>query len=170
WTPAVTFGPGGQWCAHGEPHAGHFEVFNGERSVGTIDWAHSGAHNQRNTLAALAAAEHVGVSPEQAIEALNRFQGVKRRMEIRGTVEGVTVYDDFAHHPTAIATTLAGLRHQKPSGRILAVVEPRSNTMMLGAMAQRLPGSLEQADRVYCYGESSGKHALGWDPVAVLAP
>ena len=170
WTPAVTFGPRGHWHTEGEPHGGRFTVLCGDRKVGTVDWAHGGAHNQRNALAAIAAAEHVGVAPEQAVEALNRFQGVKRRMEIRGNVNGITVYDDFAHHPTAIATTLAGLRHQKSAGRILAVIEPRSNTMKLGAMAQRLPGSLEQADLVYCYGEPSGKHALGWDPVAVLAP
>ena len=170
WTPTATFGPRGEWRAEGEAHAGKFSVFCADREVGTVDWAHGGAHNQRNALAAIAAAEHVGVEPVQAIEALNRFQGVKRRMEVRGAVNGVTVYDDFAHHPTAIATTLAGLRHQKSSGRILAVIEPRSNTMKLGAMAQRLPGSLAQADLVYCYGETSGKHALGWDPAAVLAP
>src|SRR5690606_16389135 len=102
--------------------------------------------------------------------ALCRFKGVKRRMEVRGTVKGVTVYDDFAHHPTAIATTLDGLRGQVgPATRILAVLEPRSNTMKLGAMAARLPQSLEQADLVFCYGETQGKHALGWDPAVVLA-
>lgn len=170
WTPTATFGPAGRWHAEGEPHGGRFDVFEGDQCVGTIDWNHGGAHNQRNALAAIAAAEHVGVSPSAAIEALNRFRGVKRRMEVRGTVDGVTVYDDFAHHPTAIATTLAGLRHRYPTGRILAVLEPRSNTMKLGAMAQRLPGSLEMADRVYCYGETEGKHALGWDPAVVLAP
>src|SRR5690606_19843284 len=128
------------------------------------------AHNQRNALAAIAAAQHVGVEPAQAIEALKSFRGVKRRMEVRGTIDDITVYDDFAHHPTAIATTLGGLRHQHPGARILAVIEPRSNTMKLGAMAARLPGSLEQADLVFCYGETTGKHALGWGPAAVLAP
>ncbi|NLC36667.1 MAG: UDP-N-acetylmuramate:L-alanyl-gamma-D-glutamyl-meso-diaminopimelate ligase [Alcaligenaceae bacterium] len=170
WTPTASFGPGGDWQAEGEPQAGCFDVLlNGQR-MGTVDWAHGGAHNQRNALAAIAAAHHAGIEPAQAIAALNGFRGVKRRMEVRGTVNGITVYDDFAHHPTAIATTLAGLRHQQPQGRILAVVEPRSNTMKLGAMAARLPGSLEQADLVFCYGETSGKHALGWDAAAVLAP
>ncbi len=170
WAPTAGIGPGGDWQASGEPHSGQFDVLLQGQVMGRVDWAHSGAHNQRNALAAIAAAQHVGVEPAQAIAALNNFRGVKRRMEVRGTVDGITVYDDFAHHPTAIATTLEGLRHQQPQGRILAVVEPRSNTMKLGAMAARLPGSLAQADLVYCYGETTGKHALGWDPRAVLAP
>ena len=170
WSPTETFAGDGDWRADGEPQSGCFDVLLQGRRMGTVDWAHAGAHNQRNALAAIAAARHVGIEPDQAIAALNTFQGVKRRMEVRGTVNGVTVYDDFAHHPTAIATTLAGLRHQRPEGRILAVIEPRSNTMKLGAMAARLPGSLEQADLVFCYGEAAGKHALGWDPAAVLAP
>lgn len=170
WTPAARFGPGGEWQAVGEPHAGEFDVLFQNKLAGTVNWAHAGAHNQRNALAAIAAAQHVGIAPADAISALNYFRGVKRRMEVRGEVGGITVYDDFAHHPTAIETTLQGLRHQQPEGRILAVIEPRSNTMKLGAMAARLPGSLALADRVYCYGETSGKHALGWDPAAVLAP
>lgn len=170
WTPVETLGDGGQWQARGEPASGCFDVLLHGEAVGTVDWQHAGGHNQRNALAAIAAAGHIGIEPVQAITALNSFQGVKRRMEVRGTVNGITVYDDFAHHPTAIATTLAGLRHQKPEGRILAVIEPRSNTMKLGAMAARLPGALEQADLVFCYGEQQGKHALGWDPAAVLAP
>jgi UDP-N-acetylmuramate: L-alanyl-gamma-D-glutamyl-meso-diaminopimelate ligase len=170
WTPVETFGPGGPWRAEGDPHAGRFDVLHEGRRVGTIDWAHSGAHNQRNAMAAIAAARHVGIDPARAVEALNTFRGVKRRMEARGTVGGITVYDDFAHHPTAIATTIAGLRHREPRGRILAVLEPRSNTMKLGAMAGRLPEALSQADRVYCYGETSGVHALGWNPAEVLAP
>lgn len=91
-------------------------------------------------------------------------------MELRGTVRSIDVYDDFAHHPTAIATTLAGLRKQLGTKRILAVLEPRSNTMKLGAMAARLPDALAEADLVFCYGATEGKHALGWDPAAVLAP
>ena len=170
WAPTAYIGTGGDWQAAGEPHSGHFDVLFQGRRMGTVDWAHAGEHNQRNALAAIAAAQHVGIDPDRAIEALNSFRGVKRRMEVRGTVDGITVYDDFAHHPTAIATTMHGLRHQKPEGRILAVVEPRSNTMKLGAMAARLPGSLELADLVFCYGETTGKHALGWDPAAVLAP
>jgi len=139
-----------------------------------VRWANgltlAGAHNRANALAALAAAEHVGVAPEVGIAALNRFTGVKRRMELRGTVNGIAVYDDFAHHPTAMATTLAGLRRQVNHHRILAVLEPRSNTMKLGAMAARLPESLADADRVYCFGAARGKHALGWNPAQVLAP
>lgn len=170
WTPTETFGPGGAWQAGGEPQSGRFDVLHQNKLAGTVNWSQTGSHNQRNALAAIAAAAHVGVEPARAIEALNGFRGVKRRMEVRGVVNDITVYDDFAHHPTAIATTLAGLRHQQPRGRILAVIEPRSNTMKLGAMAARLPGSLEQADLVFCYGDATGKHALGWDPAAVLAP
>ena len=170
WTPTETFGANGVWQTGGDPQSGRFEMLHEGRPMGTVDWAHTGAHNQRNALAAIAAARHVGIEPPGAIAALNSFRGVKRRMEVRGTVNGITVYDDFAHHPTAIATTLAGLRHRQTEGRILAVIEPRSNTMKLGAIAGRLPAALEQADLVFCFGETSGKHALGWDPGSVLAP
>jgi UDP-N-acetylmuramate: L-alanyl-gamma-D-glutamyl-meso-diaminopimelate ligase len=170
WTPVDTFGAEGLWQARGEAHSGHFDVLYDGSCVGKVDWAHAGDHNQRNALATVAAALHVGVAPEEAIEALNHFRGVKRRMEMRGTVHGITVYDDFAHHPTAIVTTVAGLRQQQAQGRILAVIEPRSNTMKLGAMAERLPGALQQADKVFCYGEQSGRNALGWDPAQVLSP
>src|SRR5690606_8217385 len=111
-----------------------------------------------------------GVAPADGVAALSRFGGVKRRMELRGTAGGVKVYDDFAHHPTAIETTLDGLRRQVGQDRILAVLEPRSNTMKLGAMAARLPDALRQADQVFCFGARSGKHALGWNPAEVLAP
>src|SRR5690606_5722145 len=123
-----------------------------------------------NALAAIGAAVHVGVPLNAAIQALTAFEGVKRRMELRGRIRDIAVYDDFAHHPTAIATTLQGLRKQLGQGRILAVLEPRSNTMKLGAMAARLPASLEAADLVFCYGAAHGKHALGWDPAKILAP
>jgi len=170
WSETVRVGPGGFWQA-GEPaEDDSFEVLRDGRVVGTVRWQLVGAHNRANALAALAAAEHAGVPAEAAIAALGSFSGVKRRLEVRGTVRGVTVYDDFAHHPTAIATTLDGLRRRVGAARILAVLEPRSNTMKLGAMAARLPGALTGADLVYCYGERSGKHALGWDPAAVLAP
>ncbi|HLU19608.1 MAG TPA: UDP-N-acetylmuramate:L-alanyl-gamma-D-glutamyl-meso-diaminopimelate ligase [Pusillimonas sp.] len=171
WTPVQTFGPGGRWSARevaGNPT--HFEVRLEEKPVGTVTWTLTGAHNRLNALAALAAAEQAGVRPEIGIQALSRFEGIKRRMELRGTVDGISVYDDFAHHPTAIATTLDGLRRQVGTARILAVLEPRSNTMKLGAMAERLPESLRAADLVFCYGETQGKHALGWDPKKVLAP
>jgi UDP-N-acetylmuramate: L-alanyl-gamma-D-glutamyl-meso-diaminopimelate ligase len=124
-----------------------------------------GAHNRSNALAAIAAARHAGVPVSAAIDALSRFQSVKRRMEVRGVARGVTVYDDFAHHPTAIATTLEGLRARVNGGRIVAVVEPRSNTMKLGIMKQALPRSLASADRVYCY--SGG---LSWDAAQALEP
>ena len=104
--------------------------------------------------------------PEIAIEALASFKGVKRRLEVRGVRAGVTVYDDFAHHPTAIEMTVAGLRRRVGAARILAVLEPRSNTMKLGAVKAALPGSLRDADLVFCFGEREGKNALGWDPAA----
>jgi UDP-N-acetylmuramate: L-alanyl-gamma-D-glutamyl-meso-diaminopimelate ligase len=141
-------------------------IFNGQ-SQGTVCWSLSGEHNRMNALAAIAAARHVGVLPAQAIEALDRFENVKRRMEVCGIVGGVTVIDDFAHHPTAIATTLAGLRKKVGSARILAVLEPRSNTMKLGTMKQALAGSLAGADLVFGYG---AQDELGWDLAAALTP
>jgi len=122
-------------------------------------------HNQLNALAAIAAAEHVGVAPAVAAQALATFENVKRRMEVRGCVNRITVYDDFAHHPTAIRTTVNGLRRQVGQARILAIFEPRSNTMKLGAMKAQLPWSLEEADLAFCH--SGG---LGWDAAAALAP
>ena len=123
------------------------------------------AYNRENALAAVAAARHVGVTPAHAIASLARFTGIKRRMELRGTENGVRVYDDFAHHPTAIALTVQGLRRREAQGRILAVLEPRSNTMKLGVMKAQLPHSLSEADAVFCYA-----NALGWDVAAALAP
>jgi len=146
-----------------------FEVSKGAEVLGVVSWAHSGLHNQHNALAAIVAASHVGVQADTSIAALCTFAGVKRRMELRGTVNGITIYDDFAHHPTAIATTLEGLRTQVGTERILAILEPRSNTMKLGTMAARLPAALAQADLVFCYGQREGKQALGWDPRQVLA-
>jgi UDP-N-acetylmuramate: L-alanyl-gamma-D-glutamyl-meso-diaminopimelate ligase len=118
-----------------------------------------------NALASIAAARHVGVTVEVSIAALAEFQNVKRRMEVRGEVNGITVYDDFAHHPTAIETTVAGLRGKVGEARILAVLEPRSNTMKLGVMKNALPASLKDADVVFCYGAN-----LGWDAAEALAP
>src|SRR5690606_15969916 len=132
WTPVETFGAGGQWAAQTSEHAHHFRVAHQGRDVGAIQWALNGEHNRLNALAALAAAAHLGVDPEAGTQALSAFKGVKRRMELRGTAREVDVYDDFAHHPTAIATTLEGLRKQVGKRRILAVLEPRSNTMKLG--------------------------------------
>ena len=150
--------------------AGTFDVRDASGTAGRVQWSLTGDHNRHNALAALAAARDVGVPLDRGIEALCKFGGVRRRMEIRGIAAGVTVYDDFAHHPTAIRTTIDGLRAQVGGARILAVLEPRSNTMKLGIMAARLAHALDPADLVYCFGEHEGKHALGWDPAVVLAP
>jgi len=165
WSEARSFGAAvSDFTAEGEPAA--FDVLKHGQKVGRVEWAITGVHNQLNALAAIAAAEHVGVAPEVAAKALGSFHSVKRRMELRGTVQGITVYDDFAHHPTAIRTTVDGLRRQlQPGQRILAVFEPRSNTMKLGTMKSQLPWSLEQADLAFCH--SGG---LDWDAVEALSP
>jgi len=142
-----------------------FDVQYQGQTLGRVTWTLTGAHNRANALAVIAAARHAGVPPAQSIAALAQFQNVKRRMEVRGTVHGVTVIDDFAHHPTAIATTIAGLRARVGSARILAVLEPRSNTMKLGVMKAALPDSLRDADAVFCY-----DHNLGWDAAQALQP
>jgi UDP-N-acetylmuramate: L-alanyl-gamma-D-glutamyl-meso-diaminopimelate ligase len=144
---------------------GSFDVQWQGAPQGRVAWSLTGDHNRANALAAIAAARHAGVAPPAAIAALNAFRGVKRRMELRGVVGGITLYDDFAHHPTAIRTTLEGLRHKVGHARILAVLEPRSNTMKLGLMKDELAPSLAAADIVFCY--TSG---LGWDAAAALAP
>jgi UDP-N-acetylmuramate: L-alanyl-gamma-D-glutamyl-meso-diaminopimelate ligase len=158
----------GEAIDEGRQHA--FDVVFGAEKFGRLTLPLAGAHNRSNALAAIAAARHAGVSPERAIEALQGFRGVKRRLEVCGLAGGVTVYDDFAHHPTAIETTVAGLRRRVGAARILAVLEPRSNTMKLGTMSARLPDSLRQADLVFCYGARGGRNALGWDPAVALAP
>jgi UDP-N-acetylmuramate: L-alanyl-gamma-D-glutamyl-meso-diaminopimelate ligase len=173
WSEHESFGHGdGQdWRMH-EQLDGSFDVlFKGERA-GHVAWSLTGAHNRMNALAAIAAARHVGVPVAQAAESLARFESVKRRMEVRGEVNQITVYDDFAHHPTAIATTVGGLRQKIGSGaaargRILAVLEPRSNTMKLGAMKDALPGSLKEADLVFGFGS---QQALGWSLADALRP
>ncbi len=166
WSEVRSFGAAvSDYTAEGDP--GAFDVLlRGER-VGRVEWDLSGVHNQLNALAAIAAAEHVGVSPAIAARALGEFRNVKRRMELRGEVRGIKVYDDFAHHPTAIRTTVDGLRRKlgPDGGRILAVFEPRSNTMKLGTMKSQLPWSLEQADLAFCHGGG-----LGWDARESLAP
>lgn len=164
WTPVERFGAEeGGWQAHAVG-ACAFEVHLDGKTVGRVEWQLLGEHNRMNALAAIAAARHAGVPPALACEALGRFRGVKRRLEVRGTVGGVTVYDDFAHHPTAIATTLAGLRSKVGRGRILAVLEPRSNTMKLGVMKAQLPASLAAADLVFVYAAN-----LGWEAQPVFA-
>ncbi len=165
WTPVERFGSVGGWTG-GEPDSnGSFDVFFNSTLQGRVQWSLIGEHNRMNALAAIAAARHAGVPAAAAIDALSRFENVKRRMEVRGSVHGITVYDDFAHHPTAIATTVEGLRARVGSARILAVLEPRSNTMKLGVMKSQLPDSLRDADQVYCFGAN-----LGWDAAEALAP
>ena len=166
WTPRETFGAEGDWRAELiEPDGSRFRVRLHGAEAGVVDWGQSGLHNVENALAVLAAARHAGVPVGEAVEALGRFQGVKRRLELRGEVAGIRVFDDFAHHPTAIATTLDGLRRRVGAEqRILAVLEPRSNTMRLGTHNAELAGSLTAADRVYVHAPSD----LGWDAAAVL--
>jgi UDP-N-acetylmuramate: L-alanyl-gamma-D-glutamyl-meso-diaminopimelate ligase len=178
WSECETFGAKlqtnlqttGDWSVGHIVDEGTFDVHFKGALQGRVQCDLTGAHNRMNVLAAIAAARHAGVQPAAAIEAMRSFKNVKRRMEVRGVVAGVTVYDDFAHHPTAIDTTVAGLRKKVGQQRILAVLEPRSNTMKLGAMKAALPGSLQQADLVFGYGAASGKHALGWELGAALAP
>jgi UDP-N-acetylmuramate: L-alanyl-gamma-D-glutamyl-meso-diaminopimelate ligase len=144
----------------------HFEVLQAGRSVGELHWGLIGAHNADNALAAIAAAHHAGVIPQRAMAALGRFQGVARRLQLTGEQDGVRVYDDFAHHPTAIATTLEGLRRRVGSARIVAVLEPRSATMRLGVHSATLAGALSAADAVWLYAPAD----LGWDARAAIAP
>jgi UDP-N-acetylmuramate: L-alanyl-gamma-D-glutamyl-meso-diaminopimelate ligase len=165
WSPVEYFGgPGHGWKARATDSGG-FEVSLDDIPQGRVEWGLLGEHNRLNALAAIAAARHVGVPARDGCAALSRFVNVKRRMEVRGVASGVTVYDDFAHHPTAIATTLSGLRGKVGQARILAVLEPRSNTMKLGVMKDALPASLSGADRVFCY--TAG---LDWDAAEVLRP
>ena len=182
WTLVEKFAPSNQiskdqanqksndWSSANEADDGSFDVLFQNKAMGRLTWQLFGRHNQMNALASIAAARHTGVTVEVAIEALSQFENVKRRMEVRGEVNGITVYDDFAHHPTAITTTVAGLRGKvgalhKTGARILAVLEPRSNTMKLGVMKNALPESLAEADMVFCYGAN-----LGWDAKDALMP
>jgi UDP-N-acetylmuramate: L-alanyl-gamma-D-glutamyl-meso-diaminopimelate ligase len=170
WTPVERFGTPAGWHAE-VGNDGSFTVSLGEREFGRVaQFDLAGEHNRANAVAALAAARHAGVPVEVGLRALERFQGVKRRLEVRGCVRGVTVIDDFAHHPTAIRVTVAGLRQKMDQGgasdgRILAVLEPRSNTMKLGTMKAALPESLAVADKVFCFASN-----LGWDPAEALQP
>ena len=162
WTPVDRFGVSEGWSAS-DLGGGSFEVLHEMKPVGRLRWELLGEHNRQNALAAIAAARAAGVDPVAALSALGRFQSVKRRMEFRGKAAGVSIWDDFAHHPTAIATTLAGLREKTGGERILAVLEPRSHTMRAGFMKDRLPASLARADRVFCYSAN-----LDWDAQAAL--
>ncbi|MGB8410167.1 MAG: UDP-N-acetylmuramate:L-alanyl-gamma-D-glutamyl-meso-diaminopimelate ligase [Gallionella sp.] len=160
WTPVERFGAEDGWRID----EANLVTLNG-KPQGTLSWDLLGEHNRQNALASLAAARHAGVPVAQGLAALGGFRNVKRRMEVRGVVNNITVYDDFAHHPTAIATTVGGLRRKIGAARILAVLEPRSNTMKLGVMKDALPGSLKDADQVFCYAGN-----LGWDASGALAP
>jgi UDP-N-acetylmuramate: L-alanyl-gamma-D-glutamyl-meso-diaminopimelate ligase len=177
WTPVERFGGAGaaladaapaQWSAVA-PSGGDYSRFQVQcdgQDYGTVSWNSIGAHNADNALAALAAARHAGVPIAHGIEALGRFQGVARRMQLRGTAAGVRVYDDFAHHPTAIQTTIDGLRRSVGQQRIIAVLEPRSQTMRLGVHQQSLARSLEAADEVWLYAPPS----VAWDVRGAMAP
>jgi UDP-N-acetylmuramate: L-alanyl-gamma-D-glutamyl-meso-diaminopimelate ligase len=168
WSEVLRFGtkreePGGL-CARGDPQS--FDVLRGSLKLGRVEWNLLGEHNQMNALAAIGAAEHVGVAPEAACAALSSFQNVRRRLELRGVAAGVAVYDDFAHHPTAMRTTVDGLRRKVGHGaRILAVFEPRSNTMKLGTMKAQLPWALEEADLSFCL-----QGPYGWSAAEAMAP
>ncbi len=180
WSTAERFGDAGvDWALNDIPNAegklgSDFAVIHCGKKCAEVHWAsHAGImgrHNQFNALAAIAAANHVGIDPQQAALALAEFKNVKRRLEFIGQKNNIRVYDDFAHHPTAIATTIDGLRQQVGQQRILAVLEPRSNTMKLGLMKSQLPISLQAADLVFAYGAVSGKDALGWDLQEAIAP
>jgi UDP-N-acetylmuramate: L-alanyl-gamma-D-glutamyl-meso-diaminopimelate ligase len=180
WSPLERFGEKiGDWSmvdllnAEGKPGA-DFAVLQRGQKCAEVHWASNsgvmGKHNQMNALAAIAAANHIGIHPEDAAKALAEFKNVKRRLELIGIKNHIHVYDDFAHHPTAIATTLDGLRKQVGNARILAVLEPRSNTMKLGVMKSQLPDSLRSADLIFAYGAVSGKDALGWDLQEAITP
>ena len=168
WTPLERFALDGDadWTARDiAPDGGSFAVYWRDQFQGKLEWDLIGMHNVHNAIAAVAAARHVGVPAAHGIAALAEFRGVKRRMEQRGVVNGITVYDDFAHHPTAIATTLAGLRHRIGKARIIALLEPRSNTMRMGVHREQLAPSLAEADVVFLYDPPD----LDWDLGAVAA-
>jgi len=175
WAPVEQFGhnKNNVWSLIPQ-EADDFIVLHKHKEVATVRWASDsgvmGRHNQLNALAAIASANHIGISPIDAARALAEFKNVKRRLETIGLANDVTVYDDFAHHPTAISTTVDGLRRRVGQSRILAVLEPRSNTMKLGVMKAQLPMSLEAADKVFAYGSSTGKESLGWNLNEVLSP
>jgi UDP-N-acetylmuramate: L-alanyl-gamma-D-glutamyl-meso-diaminopimelate ligase len=167
WTPVETTGAGGAWGARLLAGDGsRFDVVRGGEVVGTVGWGLIGAHNVANALAAVAAAGAVGVAPAVACPALSTFRGVRRRLELQGVVRGVSVYDDFAHHPTAVHTTLAGLRRHVGAARVVAVMEPRSNTMRLGVHRDQLAAALDPADLAVVYAPPG----LGWDVGDALAP
>jgi UDP-N-acetylmuramate: L-alanyl-gamma-D-glutamyl-meso-diaminopimelate ligase len=170
WTPCERFarGAGAQWSARalGGDDFARFEVLEQGVAVATVEWTQFGVHNVDNALAAIAAARHAGVPVPVAAAALREFKGIRRRMELRGEIAGVRVFDDFAHHPTAIATTIDGLRRRAGRARIVAVLEPRSNTMKMGVHRDTLAASLAGADEVWLFAPPD----LGWDVAGAMAP
>ena len=164
WTPVERFGAPGGWTAGPASADGSFEVAWQGASVGRVAGSLTGEFNRMNALAALAAARHAGVPPEMGVEAISRFGGVRRRLELRGTVRDVSVYDDFAHHPTAIRETIAGLRQRAPGARVLAVFEPRSNTLKKGVLKDALPASFSEASQVHVF-----TGGLAWDAASLFA-
>jgi UDP-N-acetylmuramate: L-alanyl-gamma-D-glutamyl-meso-diaminopimelate ligase len=172
WTPIERFSVDAatpaDWRVAADPASGYarFTILQGERRVGDVEWNSLGRHNAANALAAFVAAAHAGVDEQAALEALRRFAGVRRRLEIRGTVNGIVVYDDFAHHPTAITTTLEGVRRKAGAGHVIAVLEPRSNTMKLGTHKAALAKSLRGADSVFVYQSPE----VRWDVTEAMQP
>tara|TARA_B110000014_G_scaffold263940_1_gene262518 strand:+ start:61 stop:1422 length:1362 start_codon:yes stop_codon:yes gene_type:complete len=158
WSQNETFGSKGKW-SYQKVNVNEFEVYFEKKSQGNLKWDLIGHHNSLNALAAIAAAKHIGITPEKSIDALAKFQNVKKRMELIESIKSINIYDDFAHHPTAIETTLEGLRSKIGNDRILAVIEPRSNTMKLGSMKNDLLKSLKTADIIFCFSKN-----LTWNP------
>jgi len=158
WSEIEDFGTKGKWT-YQKINENEFEVYFQEKSQGILKWDLIGHHNVQNALAAIAASKHVGISSDNAISALGKFKNVKKRMELLESIRGINIYDDFAHHPTAIKTTLEGLRSKIGKNRIVAIIEPRSNTMKLGKMKDDLLKSLKEADIIFCFSKN-----LSWDP------
>lgn len=162
WTPIEKVGIKDAWHIVNQ-RIGGFDIYYHKQKMGEVSWDLMGAHNAHNALSAILSARHVGVTIEQSCQALAEFRNVKRRQEVRGVVNNITVYDDFAHHPTAISLTLEGLRAQVGQSRIIAVLEPRSNTMKMGTVKSQLADSLKVADHVFCYNDN-----LSWDVAGAL--
>ena len=158
WSKIEDFGSKGKW-SYQKINENEFEVYFEQKSQGNLKWDLIGHHNALNALAAIAAAKHVGISSDNSIKALGEFKNVKKRMELLQSIKGINIYDDFAHHPTAIKTTLEGLRNKINNDRIIAIIEPRSNTMKLGKMKNDLLQSLREADIIFCFSKN-----LSWNP------
>ncbi|HLS21917.1 MAG TPA: UDP-N-acetylmuramate:L-alanyl-gamma-D-glutamyl-meso-diaminopimelate ligase [Paenalcaligenes sp.] len=173
WTPIEFLNARSGWRSEWRA-VDELAILHDEVEVGRLQWQLRGEHNAQNALAAIVGSQAVGVDVPTACAALSTFQGIKRRMELRATVNDIHLYDDFAHHPTAITTTLQGARSlmppHSPTGRLIAVLEPRSNTMRDGVLVEDLPAALDHADLAFCYQETRGQRALKWDPGTVFAP